>query len=187
MRSIAAAEKFRTDGILKYKTGGRALEIGPWRGVICSNMKNAGFAVTAIEMDANCVRFLRDQLGVEAIQSTDPAAAMQNLKPGFDVIIAWHSLEHLPHPWLVIERAAQLLAPGGILLPALPNPDSFEFSVVKARWMHLDAPHHLHLLPIASLVQICEKHNLRLQEVTTNDRFSKNMSFHAWRVYTRCR
>jgi hypothetical protein len=36
-------------------------------------------------------------------------------------------------------------------------------------------------------VQICEKHNLRLQEVTTNDRFSKNMSFHAWRVYTRCR
>jgi hypothetical protein len=91
LRKIAAAEKFRTEPVLKYKRAGRCLEIGPWRGVICANMKDAGFEVTAIEMDVACGRFLQDQLGIEAIQSTDPAGVMQQLRPGFDVVISWHS------------------------------------------------------------------------------------------------
>jgi len=85
LRAIAAAEKFRTESVLKYKSAGCCLEIGPWRGVICSNMKDAGFDVTAIEMDVNCVNFLRDQLGIQAIQSTDPACTMEVLPPCFDV------------------------------------------------------------------------------------------------------
>src|SRR3954452_24509454 len=81
LREIAAAEKYRTEPILRYKSGGRCLEIGPWRGVICSNMKDAGFEVTAIEMDQACVDFLRDRVGIDAIQSTNPADALERLKP----------------------------------------------------------------------------------------------------------
>ena len=180
LRSIAAGEKYRTEPVLKYKHGGRCLEIGPWRGVICSNMKDAGFEVTAIEMDAKCVSFLRDRLGVQAIQSCDPAETMKTLEPGFDLIIAWHSLEHLPHAWVVIERAAQLLNPGGILLLAMPNPDSYEFSMLKRLWMHLDAPRHLYLFPIKTLIRICENNGLKLLELTTADTFSNIQSRHAW-------
>jgi SAM-dependent methyltransferase len=180
LQSIAAGEKYRTEGVLKYKDQGRCLEIGPWRGVICSNMKDAGFEVTAIEMDGQCVDFLRDQLGIRAIQSCDPAETMKTLEPGFDVIIAWHSLEHLPKAWTVIERAAQLLSPGGILLLAMPNPDSYEFSVLKGLWMHLDAPRHLYLFPIKTLLQICDTNGLKPLELTTADTFSNIQSRHAW-------
>jgi SAM-dependent methyltransferase len=180
LRRIAVHEKYRTEPVLKYKTGGRCLEIGPWRGVICSNMKDAGFDVTAIEMDEACVSFLRDKLGIEAIQSTDPAGVMEHLEPGFDVIISWHSLEHLPEPWKVIERAAQLLSAGGVLLLAMPNPDSYEFSVLKARWYHLDTPRHLHLVPIETLVEMCRRNHLHPLEITTSDKFSDIQSRQTW-------
>jgi 2-polyprenyl-3-methyl-5-hydroxy-6-metoxy-1,4-benzoquinol methylase len=180
LKLIAAKEKFRTEPILKYRSQGSCLEIGPWRGVICSNMKDAGFNVTAIEMNSECVHFLRKELGVEAIQSSDPAETMMSMKPGFDVIIAWHSLEHLPCAWRVIERAAQLLVPGGVLLLAMPNPESYEFAVLKSAWMHLDTPRHLYLFPLSTLIQICEKNHLRPVEITTADEFSKIQSRHAW-------
>ncbi len=180
LRQIAAAEKYRTDPVLKYKSSGRCLEIGPWRGVICSNMKDAGFDVTAIEMDEGCVSFLSGELGIEAIRSTDPAETMERLHPGFNVIISWHSLEHLPRPWVVIERAAQLLSPGGVLLLAMPNPDSYEFSVLKERWYHLDTPRHLQLFPLKTLVEICEANRLKALEITTGDRFSGIQSRQAW-------
>jgi 2-polyprenyl-3-methyl-5-hydroxy-6-metoxy-1,4-benzoquinol methylase len=185
LRKIAAMEKYRLEPILRYKKGGRFLEIGPWRGVLCCNMKDAGFAVTAIEMDTGCVNFLRNELGVEAIQSTDPAETMKGMKTGFDVITAWHSMEHLPNPWLVIEQAAKLLAPGGILLLAMPNPDSYEFSVLKGRWMHLDTPRHLYFFTIKLLERICAKDELTLLEVTTSDKFSKIQSEHAWMTEAR--
>jgi len=180
LRHIAQAEKYRTEPVLKYKSSGRCLEIGPWRGVICSNMKDAGFEVTAIEMDAACVSFLRDPLGIEAIESVDPAESMRQLRPGFDVIISWHSLEHLPHPWMVIEEASKLLAPGGILLLAMPNPDSYEFARLKGRWYHLDTPRHLHLFPVKTLVDVCRRNGLESIEITTADRFSQIQSRQAW-------
>ena len=180
LRAIAAREKYRADPVRKYKRSGRCLEIGPWRGVICTNMKDAGFDVTAIEMDAACVGFLQSQLGIQAIQSTDPAEAMQQLQPGFDVVISWHSLEHLPRPWVVIEEAAKLLAPGGVLVLAMPNPDSYEFSVLKQRWYHLDTPRHLHLFPLKTLVEICQANSLKLLEITTADTFSQIQSRQAW-------
>ena len=180
LRQIALGERYRTEPVLKYKTSGRCLEIGPWRGVICSNMKDAGFEVTAIEMDGACVSFLRNQLGIEAIQSNDPAEAMRELRPGFDVIVSWHSMEHLPRPWAVIQEAARVLAPGGVLALAMPNPDSYEFSVLRQRWYHLDTPRHLHLFPLKTLVEICRSNQLQTLGITTADRFSEIQSRQAW-------
>lgn len=180
LREIAAGEHFRCDPILKHKSGGRFLELGPWRGVLCCLMKDAGFEVTAIEMDGQCVEFLRNTVEIKAIQSSDPVAAMREMEAGFDAIAAWHSMEHFPAPWLVIEESARLLKPGGVLLLAMPNPDSFEFGVLKSRWMHLDAPRHLYLFPIRSLIERCGAHRLKPLEITTADAFSDIQSWHAW-------
>jgi SAM-dependent methyltransferase len=185
LREIAAREHFRCNPILRHRPGGKFLELGPWRGVLCCQMKDAGFSVTAIEMDQSCVNFLRNTVGVEAIRSEDPVQTMRGMQPGFDAIGAWHSLEHLPTPWLVIQEAARLLNPGGVLLLAMPNPESFEFRLMRSRWMHLDAPRHLYLFPIRSLVEVCGRHGLDLLEVTTADIFSDIQSRHAWHMLAR--
>ncbi len=185
LRAISVLEPYRSELILKYKKSGRYLELGPWRGVMCCQMKDAGFEVTAIEMNHECVEYLHNVVGITAIQSTNPAETMMGLEPGFDVIAAWHSLEHLPHPWVVIQQAARLLNPGGILLLAMPNPESYEFSALKGAWMHLDAPRHLYFFSLRCLAAICDKYMLRPLEMTTADKFSNIQHWHAWRNFAR--
>jgi 2-polyprenyl-3-methyl-5-hydroxy-6-metoxy-1,4-benzoquinol methylase len=170
------------ESILKYKQSGKLLEIGPWIGIFSCNAKDAGFDVTTIEMDPQCVDFLRNVVGVQAVQSSDPAAAMNAMGQNFDVIALWHSLEHLPNPWVVLEKAAERLAPGGILLIAVPNIESYDFSVLRAAWMHLDAPRHLFFYTARSLEKLCSANGLETLELTRSDRLSFNLSRMAWHM-----
>jgi 2-polyprenyl-3-methyl-5-hydroxy-6-metoxy-1,4-benzoquinol methylase len=182
LRTVAREEQYRMDSILKHVRKGRLLEIGPWRGAFLCNAKDAGFDVTAIEMDQNCVLFLQRVLGIKAIQSNKPEEALDAIDDMFDVIALWHSLEHLPTPWLVLQKAAQKLAPGGILLVSIPNIESYDFSVLGAGWVHLDIPRHLYQFPIRWLETLCSGMGLVMLEATTSDRMSRIISKHAWRV-----
>jgi 2-polyprenyl-3-methyl-5-hydroxy-6-metoxy-1,4-benzoquinol methylase len=182
LRALAKTEEYRMESILKYKQSGKLLEIGPWIGIFSCNAKDAGFDVTTIEMDPQCVDFLRNVVGVQAVQSSDPAAAMNAMGQNFDVIALWHSLEHLPNPWVVLEKAAERLAPGGILLIAVPNIESYDFSVLRAAWMHLDAPRHLFFYTARSLEKLCSANGLETLELTRSDRLSFNLSRMAWHM-----
>ena len=180
LRKIAARARHRMEPVLKYKKGGRLLEIGPWIGIFSCNAKDAGFDVTAIEMDQNCVDFLNETLGIRALQSADPVGSLAELDEKFDVIALWHCLEHLRDPWLVIQQAANHLAPGGILIVAIPNIESYEYSLLKSAWRHLDAPRHLFFFPIESLVNLCQRCGLSKVEVTTTDELSDELSLDTW-------
>ena len=183
LRAIAVKETYRLEPILRHKRGGKLLEIGPWRGVFSCNAKDAGFEVTAIEQDTECVRFLREIVGIHTVQSTDPAETLWQMEESFDVIVLWHSLEHLPHPWKIVETAARRLNPGGLLLVAIPNIDSFEFSFLKDRWRHLDAPRHLFFYPVRSLIALCEGSGFRPVEMTTNDPLGRLLAEDTWRTW----
>lgn len=183
LRAIATQEKYRMEPVLKYKTAGKLLEIGPWMGIFSCNAKDAGFDVTAIDMDQNCIDFLNGTVGVRALQSLNPAETLGSLHEKFDVIALWHCLEHLPTPWLVIQRAAECLAPGGILLIAVPNIESNEFSIFKGRWRHLDAPRHLYFYPVRSLTELCKANGLAKLEIQTRDELSQALSMDTWHTW----
>jgi 2-polyprenyl-3-methyl-5-hydroxy-6-metoxy-1,4-benzoquinol methylase len=187
LRAIAEAEKYRMKPILKYKTGGRLLEIGPWMGIFSCNAKDAGFDVTAIDIDEDCIHFLNEVVGVKALQSSDPAETIKNMEEKFDVIAMWHCLEHLPNAWTTVQSAAERLAPGGILLIAIPNIESHEFLSLKSDWRHLDAPRHLYFYPEKSLVQLCRSNGLVPVEITTTDELSDALSRDAWFKWSRSR
>jgi 2-polyprenyl-3-methyl-5-hydroxy-6-metoxy-1,4-benzoquinol methylase len=180
LRKIAKSEEYRMEPIRKYKKSGRLLEIGPWMGIFSCNAKDAGFEVTAIEMNAQCVDFLNRVVGVRAIQSCDPAATLTAMDERFNVIALWHSLEHLPNPWVVLQLAAERLAPGGILLIAVPNIESYDVSVLKSAWAHLDVPRHLFFYTARSLEKLCSANGLETLELTTSDRLSRILSRNAW-------
>jgi SAM-dependent methyltransferase len=180
LRVISKKENYRMEPILKYKTGGSLLEIGPWMGIFSCNAKDAGFDVTAIDIDQQCVDFLNDTVGVKAFQSADPAKTLADMTEKFDVIALWHSLEHLPRPWLVVQRAAERLNPGGLLVIAIPNIESLEFAKFREAWLHLDAPRHLYFYPEKSLVELCRERGLIKLESTTTDELSRILSLNAW-------
>lgn len=133
-------------------------------------------------MDDRCCRFLEDVVGVGAINSDDPVGVMNGLEADtYDVIALWQVIEHVPDFPRTIAAAARLLAPGGILVLAAPNPDAFQFRLLKGKWTHVDAPRHVALIPTSLLSSLGQKLGLETTLVTTTDAGSLMWNEFGWR------
>lgn len=172
-------EQYKIDLVKRFVPCGRLLEIGPSWGAFCLLAKRAGYSVEAIEMNSSCCEFLSTRIGVRAICRNDEAAALAEASPP-DVIAAWHVLEHLRDPWRLIDAAAERLAPGGVLVLALPNPRALQFRVFGRYWAHLDAPRHLHLVPPDVVRTRAEAAGLKQVLCTTTDEGSLGWNQFGW-------
>ena len=179
---IARVNKYQIEFILKFVPSGNLLEIGPSFGTFALQAKNAGFKVDAIEMDTRCCEFLSKSVGINAVNSNCPEQAINNLEK-HDVIALWHNIEHLPNPWDFLREAAKNLNPGGILLIAAPNPDSFGFRMLKSMWPHVDAPRHLNLIPIQLLTSFLNPVGLELVMMTTKDKGARSWNRFSWQRF----
>jgi hypothetical protein len=176
---IAARQRYQIELVQEFVAGGRLLEIGPGFGIFAHLARKSGFAVETIEMDERCCHFLREVVGVGAIESDDPAEVLCHVEPQ-RVIALWHVIEHLPDPWLCLRRAAERLEPGGILVIAAPNPDAWQFRIFGARWPHLDAPRHVQLIPSELLARELSDAGLEPVMLTSNDPGGRGWNAFGW-------
>jgi 2-polyprenyl-3-methyl-5-hydroxy-6-metoxy-1,4-benzoquinol methylase len=174
-----AMQQGKMDVILPFIDKGRLLEIGPAYGLFSHLAKTAGFDVTAIEMDARCCKYLRDVVGINVVEGPDTIDLLRQCEQ-FDVIVLWQVIEHLPNPWVVISAAIEHLTPGGFLIVDTPNPDAFQFRVLRSRWVHVDAPRHVTLIPQSLMVDFIEKRGLRSVLVSANGAIAKGYNSFGW-------
>lgn len=179
LQKLAAKDHNKISIVQQYCAGGDLLEIGPAFGVFAWQAKTSGFSVSVIEMDTRCCEFIRGTLGIHAVQSNDPAGAIQSL-PQHDAIAIWHVLEHLPMASHVLKAAAANLKPQGVLAIAMPNPDAWQFKVMGRHWPHLDAPRHLSLIPQEWLTSKAAELGLERVFLTFNDSDAKSWNRFGW-------
>jgi hypothetical protein len=91
---------------------------------------------------------------------------LSDLTGPYAAIVFWHSLEHLPAPRAALQQAADLLAPGGLLVVALPNIDSLQAKAFGDRWFALDLPRHLVHVPARTLLAAMSDVGLRATRVS---------------------
>ena len=124
--------------------------------------------------DGNLIAAFRRN-GREAV-GVDPYAAknhphvraveLEEMTGAWSAVIFWHSLEHLRRPVQSLRHAAGLVAPGGVLVVAVPNATSLQARVFGDYWLALDLPRHLvHISPQALLSQI-EALGFRVERVS---------------------
>jgi len=186
LRSRLAFEAHKVELLLAHTTPGRLVEIGPSFGAFALAAREAGFDVTAIEMDAACCVHLEQTVGVRAVHSSEPAAVLAGMAPS-RVIAMWHVLEHLERPIEVLRAAAANLEPGGLLAIAVPNPQSLGLRLMRARWAHLDAPRHLCLVPLEALLGQAHAAGLEPVATVTTDPFARHCNRFAWEYALRRR
>lgn len=148
---LAARERYRLELVQQFVKNGRCLEIGPNYGIFPYLARTAGFDVDVVEMDEDCCRFLDEVVKVNVVRSSEPERVLAAIGP-YDLIVMRHVLEHLPKPWQCLEAAAARLLSGGVLYIAAPNPQALQLRLLGARWPHLDAPRHLQLIPVPTLI-----------------------------------
>jgi 2-polyprenyl-3-methyl-5-hydroxy-6-metoxy-1,4-benzoquinol methylase len=173
------AASYRVDLLRSHTAPGRLIEIGSGTGAFASAAQSAGFRVSAIEMSERCCRYLSEREGIDAICSYRPLEAIASLAPA-RVVALWHVLEHLPNPAEVLARVAEKVEPGGVLALAVPNPRSLQFRVLRKRWVHLDAPRHMCLMPPGALIGRGRDLGLTRAALSTNDPDGLECNFFGW-------
>jgi SAM-dependent methyltransferase len=133
---------------------GPILDVGAGEGTLLDALAARGRAVTGLERGAKRDDFL--DLPIEEVEGDGEWAA----------VVFWHSLEHLPRPGAAIREAKRLLAPGGVVVVAIPNNGSLQARAFGDRWLHLDLPRHLAHLSTTSLNAGLERSGFRIGAVS---------------------
>jgi SAM-dependent methyltransferase len=175
----SAPELYKLELVRRFKDDGQLIEVGPASGSFCYLAKQAGFQVMAIEMDRRCSEFLAQELKIDVVNSADEAAALEHAPPA-DVIAMWHVIEHLVDPWSMLETAARKLRSNGVLVLTAPNPDALQFKLFGKRWVHIDAPRHLWLIPPGVLASRAERLGLQVRLITALDKGSIGWNRFGW-------
>ncbi|MGH6691720.1 MAG: class I SAM-dependent methyltransferase, partial [Gammaproteobacteria bacterium] len=133
---------------------GRYLDVGCGSGGALAVARALGWRVAGIEMDAAAAALARrftDELHVGDILTASFAPAR------FDVVTAFHVLEHVPDPVAVTRRMLDWLAPGGLLIVEVPNAGGLGAKLFGGAWAGLELPRHLSHFTPASLGAVVEK------------------------------
>jgi SAM-dependent methyltransferase len=93
----------------------------------------------------------------------------------YSAISLWHVLEHLPKLNESLASFFEWLKPGGTLILALPNHDSYDAKKYQENWAALDLPLHLYHFTKSDIKALADKHGFVLQTV-------KNMPFDSFYV-----
>ena len=95
----------------------KLLDIGSGDGHELHIFSTMGFDVTGIDLCDPLIEQVKEQYGLEVKKT-----AMEDLDPTikYDVITAFHLIEHLKNPHVLFTKAKELLNPGGIFLIETP-------------------------------------------------------------------
>lgn len=136
----------RCQVILAHRTSGRLLDVGCASGTFLAAMRmHGGWEVQGVELSAEAAARARQTWGLTVYNGELLAAGLPDA--AFDVVTLWDVLEHVHAPRIVVQEAARLLAPGGLLVLRTPHLESLNCRLFGPYWGGWDLPRHLYLFP----------------------------------------
>lgn len=156
----------RRDILLKYKSGGAALDLGCSSGGFLSSLRNTSWELYGIEMSPQVARQAEARSGAQVFVGDILDAPF--LPSSFDAITCFHVFEHLYEPRAVLKRVSEWLKPDGIFFVMVPNIDSAGQRMFKSYWYALELPRHLYHFSPVSLRNVAASVGLSELSITTH-------------------
>ncbi len=120
---------------------GRLLDIGCGSGDFMVRMKNIGWEVAGHDVYSGAGSLARDHGCRVEIGTVSELNRVFTEK--FDLVTAWHALEHMRQPKEFAQTALSLLRRGGCLVIEVPNLDALERWITGPNWWLWMPPIHL--------------------------------------------
>jgi len=138
---------------------GPVLDVGAGDGTLVQAIRDSGREAVGLERG--------EHAKARGLHDASPAELLADDGPGrYAAIVFWHVLEHLRDPADQFAAAARLLAPGGVLIIAVPNAESLQARLFRDDWLALDPPRHLTHLTRGAITQ--RAHDLGLSTARTS-------------------
>jgi 2-polyprenyl-3-methyl-5-hydroxy-6-metoxy-1,4-benzoquinol methylase len=143
-----AADRERIERLRRHApAAGTLLDVGAATGALLDAASESFAAVEGVEPDP--ITSAQARAAGHRVR-TGTLEDVRAPDGGFDAITMVHVLEHLDSPRRALERAHELLAPGGAILIETPTVDCVWFRVAPRRWRQL-IPDHYYFFSRATL------------------------------------
>jgi 2-polyprenyl-3-methyl-5-hydroxy-6-metoxy-1,4-benzoquinol methylase len=144
----------------------RALDIGCATGDFSVELKRHATHVKldlyGIEMSEKAVRFAIEE---NELNTKQGELLTVDFGVEFDLITMWHVLEHILRLNETLEKLHRILKPNGLLVVAMPNPESWDARHYGKFWNGYDAPRHLYHFTPKVFAKLLAKHQFNLVDM----------------------
>ena len=145
-------------GILEYAEEmaihdtGKLLDVGSAKGYLVAAAKQKEWDAFGIEYSKHYADYGNNVLGVKILQG-EIFETLKNLNEKFDIIIVWHTLEHVLQPRTLLLKLAEKLSTNGIIAIQVPDYEKLGESIVGV--------HHISYFTQDSLLNLVNNSNLK--------------------------
>ena len=133
----------RLQRILVWRRSGSLLDVGCERGFFLEAARRH-FEVYGVETNSNTAEQAR-RVGADVFNGTLREANYPDA--AFDVVTAFHVIEHVDSPRVQLQEMFRILKPGGLLVVETPNIDNMWFRVFRSRWRQFIHDHYFFFDP----------------------------------------
>ncbi|ANT65204.1 class I SAM-dependent methyltransferase [Prosthecochloris sp. CIB 2401] len=148
------------------------LEIGCSTGELLTSLRHTTAAeCIGMEPDTNAATYARERYQLTIHEH------LSDIQGRFDLIIFWHTLEHIHRINETLELTASLLKENGSIIIALPNAQAADAKHFEASWVAWDAPRHLWHFTPKTLTALLDKHGLA---VTSLSAYAPDAIYNSW-------
>jgi SAM-dependent methyltransferase len=141
--------------IEKIKQPGKVLEIGSATGFFLKAAQMRGWKVYGVEICKAGVDYARREFAIETFLGTLEEAGFPS--KFFDLIVMYHTLEHLADPSCVLRETNRVLKDDGIINISVPNMSCYQGVIRGKKWGAFELPAHLYCFSPRTLQKIVEK------------------------------
>lgn len=118
-------DKWEHQASLKFITqNSKVLEIGCGNGAFLRKLKDRGIEAEGLELNTDAVKKCQKN-SLRVYEKTIEDFSQDKKNELYDIVCSYQVLEHIVKPKQFLESAISVLKPGGLLIIAVPNNDSF--------------------------------------------------------------
>ena len=150
--------------IERHRSPGRLLDLGCWVGFFPAEAEKRGWSAVGVEPSHFASTYAREKLGLEVLSTGIFEADLP--EGSFDVVFLGDVIEHLSDPAQAVSRIRSLLAPGGLLVMALPDAGSRLARSMGRRWWSV-IPTHVHYFTRRSMQRLLSDAGFQTLDIRT--------------------
>ncbi|MCA0454664.1 MAG: methyltransferase domain-containing protein [Chloroflexi bacterium] len=119
--------------LARFIRPGKLLDVGCAAGFFLDEARKQGWNVSGLDVSSFAVGYAAEHFGLDVRQGS--LTELDFTDGSFDAVSMWDVIEHVPDPKAYIQRAAELLRSGGVIVLATPDVGSIPARLTGKRWV----------------------------------------------------